>query len=56
MMIGHSYFLASSMDELQMKLEYEIKPLLREYCTDGILMLDRNDNGEYPDIDNLSFD
>ncbi len=36
-MIGHSYFLVQNDNELQTKLEYEIKPLLREYVKDGIL-------------------
>ena len=36
-MIGHSYFLCTSDEDLNLKLEYEIKPLLREYVKDGIL-------------------
>jgi 5-methylcytosine-specific restriction protein B len=39
LMVGHSYFLAKDNDELQLKLEFEIKPLLREYVKDGILSL-----------------
>lgn len=35
--LGHSYFLANSKAELVMKLEYEIKPILKEYVKDGIL-------------------
>lgn len=37
--IGHSYFIANddNKDELQNKLEYQVKPLLREYVKDGIL-------------------
>jgi 5-methylcytosine-specific restriction enzyme B len=35
--IGHSYFLAQTVDELRLKLEYEIKPILNEYLKDGIL-------------------
>ncbi len=35
--LGHSYFLVKSEEELAMKLEYEIKPLLNEYIKDGIL-------------------
>jgi 5-methylcytosine-specific restriction enzyme B len=47
--IGHSYFMANETNprnlenerkELQLKLEYEIKPLLREYVKDGILRED----------------
>tara|TARA_R110002020_G_scaffold36695_2_gene110433 strand:- start:3603 stop:5483 length:1881 start_codon:yes stop_codon:yes gene_type:complete len=35
--LGHSYFLAEDEEKLRLKLEYEIKPLLREYIKDGIL-------------------
>lgn len=41
--IGHSYFLSEKEDdaealfELKLKLQYEIKPLLKEYVKDGIL-------------------
>jgi 5-methylcytosine-specific restriction endonuclease McrBC GTP-binding regulatory subunit McrB len=38
LMIGHSYFLAESEAELNSRLEHEIKPLLREYIKDGILL------------------
>jgi len=38
-MVGHSYFMAASPDELELKLEYEIKPLLVEYIKDGILTI-----------------
>ena len=41
-MIGHSYFMAQNLEELQNKLDYEIKPLLLEYLKDGIFKL--NDN------------
>jgi 5-methylcytosine-specific restriction protein B len=36
--VGHSYFLAKSKKELEMKLNYEIKPILREYLKDGVLL------------------
>ena len=39
LMVGHSYFMASSEDELRIKLEYEIKPLIREYAKDGIILI-----------------
>jgi hypothetical protein len=35
-MIGHSYFLAKDDNKMRIKLEYEIKPILREYLKDGI--------------------
>lgn len=37
LMVGHSYFMAKSLDELRMKLEYEIIPLIKEYYKDGII-------------------
>lgn len=36
--IGHSYFIAENESELKMKLEYEVKPILKEYLKDGILL------------------
>lgn len=35
--LGHSYFLAETEEQLKLKLEYEIKPILYEYVKDGIL-------------------
>ena len=37
LMVGHSYFMASSKEELQCKVEFEIIPLIAEYINDGIL-------------------
>lgn len=37
LMVGHSYFMADSLDELSDKIEYEILPLISEYINDGIL-------------------
>ena len=36
--LGHSYFLVDNEEELQFRLKYEIKPILREYIKDGILL------------------
>ncbi len=36
--LGHSYFLVKTAEELDLKLEYEIKPILREYLKDGLLL------------------
>ena len=36
--LGHSYFLVKTSAELELNLEYEIKPLLYEYVNDGILL------------------
>jgi 5-methylcytosine-specific restriction enzyme B len=44
--LGHSYYLAKEDNELPMKLEYEIKPLLREYVKDGILLSEAKDKIE----------
>lgn len=35
--IGHSYFIAENEGDLRLKLEYEIKSILREYVKDGVL-------------------
>jgi MoxR-like ATPase len=44
--LGHSYYLAKDESELPVKLEYEIKPLLREYVKDGILLSEAKDKIE----------
>jgi len=36
-MLGHSYFIAENLEELEKKLEYQIEPLLKEYIKDGVL-------------------
>ena len=37
LMVGHSYFMAESEEELQDKVDFEILPLINEYINDGIL-------------------
>ena len=54
LMIGHSYFMANTLIDLEMKLTYEIKPLLREYANDGILNLSKNDEAKFDRIEQLS--
>lgn len=54
MMPGHSYFLVPTMDDLRMKLSYELLPLLREYCNDGILDFFKDEKGEYAEIERLA--
>ena len=49
--LGHSYFMAESPEELQSRLEYEIKPILKEYLKDGVLTA-----AAKPAIDNLRAD
>ncbi|MBR4376683.1 MAG: AAA family ATPase, partial [Spirochaetia bacterium] len=44
LMVGHSYFLAEDDNALQMKWEYDIVPLLREYYKDGIIKSDIEKN------------
>ena len=43
LMIGHSYFMAKDEDELDLKLGYEIKPLIREYAKDGIITVSEDE-------------
>lgn len=55
LMIGHSYFIAKDVSELEMKLECDIKPLLREYANDGILNLQKDSKTKkYTLIEELS--
>ena len=37
LMVGHSYFFAKDISELELKWQYEILPLLNEYIKDGIV-------------------
>jgi 5-methylcytosine-specific restriction protein B len=41
LMVGHSYFLCETEDDLKHRLEYEIIPLLWEYQKDGIITCER---------------
>jgi len=50
LMIGHSYFMAKSPNELQLKLEYEIKPLLIEYAKDGVLFMSKDEMTQITDL------
>lgn len=43
LMVGHSYFMATDKEELLLKLEYEMIPLIREYDKDGILTLSEDE-------------
>jgi len=40
---GHTYFIASSKNELKNKLKYEIAPLLQEYLNEGRLSMAKNE-------------
>lgn len=46
LMIGHSYFMGRDKEELALKFEYEIKPLLKEYVKDGILIMNKDELNE----------
>lgn len=37
LMVGHSYFMAKSKEELTNRIQYEVIPLISEYINDGIL-------------------
>ena len=43
LMVGHSYFMASSEDELMNKVQYEVIPLISEYINDGILIVSNDE-------------
>ena len=43
LMVGHSYFMTDDDNELKLKLEYEIIPLIREYNKDGIVNVKKDD-------------
>jgi 5-methylcytosine-specific restriction protein B len=43
LMIGHSYFLCETEEQLKQRLEYEIIPLIKEYEKDGIIMVDKQE-------------
>ncbi len=43
LMVGHSYFMAQDVQELQLKLQYEIIPLIQEYAKDGIINVSNED-------------
>ena len=42
-MLGHSYFIADSDEELENKFKYQVIPLLKEYIKDGVLNEKAND-------------
>lgn len=46
LMVGHSYFMSKSIDDLKLKLEYEIIPLLKEYEKDGLITLKETERTE----------
>ena len=47
LMVGHSYFMARNEDELKLKMQYEVIPLLKEYIKDGILSVQKEDSEKH---------
>lgn len=47
LMVGHSYFMANDTEELALKVNYEIIPLIKEYIKDGILRANREEQNRY---------
>ena len=47
LMIGHSYFMADNYDELSMKIQFEVIPLIKEYIKDGILSVKLDESDHY---------
>lgn len=43
LMVGHSYFMTQDVQGLQLKLQYEIIPLIQEYAKDGIINVNNED-------------
>ena len=50
LMVGHSYFLSDDESELEIKWEFDILPLLREYYKDGIIKRDVPKNCKIDDF------
>lgn len=46
LMVGHSYFMATTEEELRDKIEYEVLPLINEYINDGILNVDKKEKND----------
>ena len=42
--VGHSYFLANDKEQLLLKINYEVIPLIKEYIKDGLLKKPNNDS------------
>lgn len=47
LMVGHSYFMADNDDELAIKIQFEVIPLIKEYIKDGILSVKRDESDRY---------
>lgn len=49
LMVGHSYFMAKSKEELLDKIKYAVIPLISEYINDGILNVEIEEKNKYFD-------
>ena len=49
LMVGHSYFMAEDDEDLKLKVQYEIIPLIKEYIKDGILRVNPTEQKKYFD-------
>ncbi|MCH5214937.1 MAG: AAA family ATPase [Muribaculaceae bacterium] len=49
LMVGHSYFMAEDDEDLKLKVQYEIIPLIKEYIKDGILRVNPAEQKKYLD-------
>ena len=49
LMVGHSYFMADDDEDLKLKVEFEIVPLIKEYIKDGILRVNPVEQKKYFD-------
>lgn len=47
LMVGHSYFMADTDEDLLMKVQYEVIPLVKEYIKDGILSVRSEESQRY---------
>ena len=43
LMVGHSYFMAKTKEELANRIEFEVIPLISEYINDGILNVEQSE-------------
>lgn len=54
LMVGHSYFMAKSKEELANRIEFEVIPLINEYINDGILNVSHKERDDaFPSWTNL---
>ena len=57
--LGHSYFIlkdgdeSQQLDELKMRLQYEIMPILKEYVKDGLLLESDKLSNKLTEIENF---